>query len=417
MNQIRILGMAETMAEKPLRLLVVGCSWPVETFLERLFEGLARAGVEVTIASAAAPGATWLRENRIKWLNVPAWSDPAPRRLLSLAGMAMGAAVGGRRAVRLLRPHVAKFPRGVSRLRAWYRLLPLVGCPADVIYFPWNSAAIAYGALCELGVPALVSCRGSQVNVGPHDPDRSDLREGLPASFSRVAAVHCVSKAIEAEAMTHGLDPAKSRVIRPAVDPELFRPPARARRGTGPRRVIAVGDLIWKKGFEYALRSVRLARDGGADLGLEIIGNGVDRQRLLFGIQDLGLSSCVRLSGQLPADAVRERLQNADLFLLSSVSEGISNAVLEAMATGLPVVTTDCGGMREAVSDGVEGFVVPARDARGMAAALGHLAEDAGLRERMGAAARVRVLKEFTLERQIREFSGLLEEVRKCGRA
>jgi colanic acid/amylovoran biosynthesis glycosyltransferase len=405
------------MAERPLRLLVVGCSWPLETFLQRLFEGLAGAGIEITIASAAAPDAAWLRTNGIKWLHAPTWDDPIPRRLLRLEMMALRAAVVGRRDVRLLRPYAAALPRGVSRLRAWYRILPLVGRPADVVYFPWNSAAISYSALYDLGFPVLVSCRGSQVNVGPHDPDRTELRDGLQVTLSRAAAVHCVSKAIEAEAKAYGFDPAKSRVIHPAVDPDKFFPRAGARIVAGPRRVIAVGSLSWKKGFEYALRAVRLARDAGVDLELEIIGDGVDRQRLLFGIQDLGLSSCVRLSGRLPADGVCERLQNADLFLLSSVSEGISNAVLEAMATGLPVVTTDCGGMREAVSDGVEGFVVPTRDVRQMAAALGRLAGDAELRVRMGAAARVRVLKEFTLAGQVRAFTELLEGVRKCGRA
>jgi colanic acid/amylovoran biosynthesis glycosyltransferase len=227
--------------------------------------------------------------------------------------------------------------------------------------------------------------------------------------------VHCVSRAIEAEAATYGLDPAKSRVIHPAVDPEIFRPPARAQTGTGARRVIAVGSLSWKKGFEYALRALRLARDAGSDLELEIVGEGVDRQRVLFGIEDLGLSGCVRLAGQLPVDSVRERLQNADLFLLSSVSEGVSNAALEAMATGLPVVTTDCGGMREAVSDGVEGLVVPVRGTKQMAEALGRLAADKDLRARMGAAARARVLRDFTLEKQVRSFTGLLDELRPCG--
>ena len=405
------------MAERPLRLLVVGCSWPLENFLQRLFEGLARKGVEVTIASAVGPDTEWLRTNGVKWLHAPTWGDAIPRRMLPLGGMALRAAVVGRRDVRLLGPCVAALPRGVSRLHAWYRLLPLVGRPADVIYFPWNAGAISYVALYDIGIPVLVSCRGAQVNGGPHDPGRTELRDGLQVTLSRATAVHCVSRAIEAEATTYGLDPAKSRVIHPAVDPEIFRPSTRARCGTGPRRVIAVGSLIWRKGFEYALRAVRLARDAGVDLELEIIGDGVDRQRLLFGIQDLGLSSCVRLSGRLPADGVRERLQNADLFLLSSMGKGISNAALEAMATGLPVVTTDCGGMREAVSDGAEGFVVPIRDVKRMAAALGRLAEDAELRVRMGAAARVRVLKEFTLAGQVRAFTELLEEVRKCGRA
>lgn len=407
------------MAERPLRLLVAGCSWPLETFLQRLFEGLSGAGIDVTVASAVPPEAEWLRKNGVKWLPAPTWDDPILLRLVRLGGMALrsASAVRGRRDLGLLGPHVAALPRGVSRPRTWYRLLPLVGRPADVIYFPWNSAAISYVALYDLGIPVLVSCRGSQVNVGPHDPGRTELRDGLQVTLSRAAGVHCVSKAIQAEAKAYGLDPAKSRVIHPAVDAERFRLPARARIGTGARRVIAVGSLSWKKGFEYALRSLRAARDAGSDLEFEIVGEGADRQRLLFAIEDLGLSGCVRLSGRLPADGVRERLQNADLFLLSSLSEGLSNAALEAMATGLPVVTTDCGGMREAVSDGVEGFVVPIRDVKRMAAALGRLAEDAELRVRMGAAARARVLKEFTLERQVRAFTELLEEVRKCGRA
>jgi colanic acid/amylovoran biosynthesis glycosyltransferase len=405
------------MADKPLRLLVVGCSWPPETFLQRLFEGLAGEGVDVTIASAAAPDEGWLRTSAVKWLHAPAWGGAIPRRLFRLGAMAFRAVAVGRRDVRLLGPHVAALPGVVPQLLAWYRLLPLAGRSADVIYFPWNSSAISYDALYDLEVPVLLSCRGSQVNIGPHDPDRADLRDGLRTSFSRAAAVHCVSRAIEAEAKAYGLDPAKSRVIHPAVDPDKFFPRVAARAVAGRRRVIAVGNLSWRKGFEYALRAIRLARDAGSDLELEIVGEGVDRQRLLFGIQDLGLSGCVRLTGQLPADGVRERLRNADLFLLSSVSEGLSNAVLEAMATGLPIVTTDCGGMREAVTDGVGGFLVPTRDVRQMAAALGRLAGDAELRARMGAAARLRVLKDFTLEKQVQSFSNLLEEVRNCRRA
>ena len=85
----------------------------------------------------------------------------------------------------------------------------LAGQPADVIYFPWNSAAISYVALFDLGIPVLVSCRGSQVNVGPHNPGRTELRDGLRVTLSRAAGVHCVSKAIETEAKAYGLDPDK----------------------------------------------------------------------------------------------------------------------------------------------------------------------------------------------------------------
>ena len=99
------------------------------------------------------------------------------------------------------------------------------------------------------------------------------------------------------------------------------------------------------------------------------------------------------------------------MFLLSSVSEGISNAALEAMACGLPLVTTDCGGMREAVRDGIDGFVVPLRDPRAMAAALARLARDEGLRQTMGNAARQRIVEHFSIETQIARFQALYREV------
>jgi colanic acid/amylovoran biosynthesis glycosyltransferase len=131
---------------------------------------------------------------------------------------------------------------------------------------------------------------------------------------------------------------------------------------------------------------------------------------VLYTIHDLDLQDHARLLGRLPAVEVRARLQRADAFVLSSLSEGISNAVLEAMSCAVPVVTTDCGGMREAVDDGVEGFVVPVRDAATMADALQKLAASPGLRERMGRAGRARIEREFTLDRQAAAFVRLLHD-------
>src|SRR5690606_30820887 len=121
----------------------------------------------------------------------------------------------------------------------------------------------------------------------------------------------------------------------------------------------------------------------------------------------LGLEVHVSRCGRLTPAEVRSRLQQADAFLLSSLSEGISNAVLEAMACGLPIVTTDCGGMREAVSDGVEGFVVPTRDPQAMAEALHRLATAPARARAMGRVGRERVCREFTLRNQAQDFATL----------
>ena len=122
--------------------------------------------------------------------------------------------------------------------------------------------------------------------------------------------------------------------------------------------MVTVGTLMWSEGAQkWALQAIRRVSDAGINVQFEIIGDGPDRQRVLYTIADLGLGGHVRLVGKLSPGQVLVRVQQADAFLLPSLSEGISNAVLEAMACGVPVVTTECGGMREAVTDGVEGLM------------------------------------------------------------
>jgi colanic acid/amylovoran biosynthesis glycosyltransferase len=168
--------------------------------------------------------------------------------------------------------------------------------------------------------------------------------------------------------------------------------------------------LIWKKGYEYALQSIRVLKDRGINLEFNILGDGPERDRVVFTIHDLELNDVVQLHGQNSPEKVREVLRNSDVFLLSSLTEGISNAVLEAMACGLPVVTTDCGGMREAVTDGVEGFVVPVNDVEAMSEALHTLCQNPQLRKRMGNAGRQCVEKSFSLTRQVQQFLSLCEQ-------
>jgi glycosyltransferase involved in cell wall biosynthesis len=134
-------------------------------------------------------------------------------------------------------------------------------------------------------------------------------------------------------------------------------------------------------------------------------------QRIHFTIEDLGLTKRVHLMGRVSPPEVLAHVQGADAFVLASLSEGISNAALEAMSCGLPVVSTNCGGMNEAISDGVEGFLVPPREPSAMVEALLKLARDPALRQRMGQAGRTRVLKDFTLQDQIASFSNLFESL------
>jgi glycosyltransferase involved in cell wall biosynthesis len=384
----------------PLRVLVVGLSWPMETFVERLLVGLARAGVHLTVSCAPRPPSSWLEQTGFAWV-------PGGARRPNLAMVRRQLAQDG--PLDAARTLLAAATHGsVTDLPA------RAGAP-HVIYAPWLNALMVEPGFFDLGVPVVTSCRGALVTIAPWDPARPDYRARLAEVFDGAALVHCVSEAIFDEAAALGLDRAKGRVIRPAVDPDTFEPTMRAIRH-GPARVVAVGSLIWRKDHEHALVGLRRAIDAGADLHLEIVGEGPDLGHLRYTVDDLDLVDRVLFRGRLAPDAVAAALRDADIFLHTSTAEGISNAVLEAMAAGLAVVTTDAGGMREAVRHDVDGLVVPVRGTTEVGAALCSLATDPDRRRRLGSSARRRVTEHFHLDDQVRRFQALLADAADQGR-
>ena len=116
-------------------------------------------------------------------------------------------------------------------------------------------------------------------------------------------------------------------------------------------------------------------------------------------------------AGRLQLREVAERLRDSDVLLVPSLMEGLPTVVLEALASGVPVVATDCGGVSEAMTDGREGLLVAPRDAEALARALERLWRDPALRARMGEAGRETATSRFELDRQLREFLALYTEV------
>ena len=403
-----------------LHLVEVGVQWPPETFLCRKLEGLAAQGMRVTVASnlvfdeeAKLRGVELLPMPSVGTGSAAAWRAglvlvfTAPRRLMTLV-----------RNVRRVPPVLARRRGGTRGLLK--TLLPLARLRPDIVQFEWNIAAVDHLPLFGVwSCPVVTSCRGSDVTVYPHVPYLRPYADRLPEVMRRASAVHCVSESLMHEAERFGLDAAKTRVIRPAVDPELFRPRAGTESNGDALRILMVGGLRWEKGHEYALEAVRRVVDAGVAVEFELVGDppgdaimsSGERARIMHTIADLGLDEHVILRSGEPPDQVSLRLAQTDVLLHASVAEGIANVVLEAMASAVPVVATDVGGISEAITNGVEGFLVAPRDPVQLADALLGLAQSPERRARMGAAGRTRIEEHFTLEAQLQDFLTMYREV------
>ena len=212
-----------------------------------------------------------------------------------------------------------------------------------------------------------------------------------------------------------GFSQQKIRTIRNGVDLSRFglvsRMAARTSLGLEADALIAItmGRLVPVKDHETLLRAMARVRAAGTPVNLLIAGDGPLKDQLTECATALGVRDRVTFLGYRPdAETV---LAAADLFVLSSESEGLSNTILEAMASGLPVVATQVGGADELVVDGVTGRLVPAKSPGELADAMQSILVQPELRRAMAAAGRARAESEFSLEVMLERYRTMYCEV------
>jgi colanic acid/amylovoran biosynthesis glycosyltransferase len=231
--------------------------------------------------------------------------------------------------------------------------------------------------------------RDADLVVGVSDYTRSQLmRLTEPEHWSKIHTVHC------------GIDLARFTY---APRPTPNEPPI----------VVTVGRLSPEKGQLVLLDAVRILRDRGIDVRARIVGGGPSAESLAARSAALGIADRVEFTGAIAPDQVAAELDAADVFCLASFAEGIPVSVMEALARGLPVVTTYVGGVAELVEDGVTGCIVPAGRPDRVADAIGRLVQDASLRARVSEQGRQRVVQEHDLTRTTATLRSLFGQLRR----
>lgn len=175
--------------------------------------------------------------------------------------------------------------------------------------------------------------------------------------------------------------------------------------------VFGAGRIFSQKGFDYFVEALALLHRQDCQVHGVIAGGG-ELEPLRALAERHGIAPFVHLLGH--RDDVPELMYGADVFVLSSVDEGLPNVVLEAMSVGTPVVTSDAGGTREIITDGQDGFIVPVKDAAVLAERIALLINDKALRNRIGSAGEKTIRERFSVQQMIGSVESLFYQSIGC---
>lgn len=282
---------------------------------------------------------------------------------------------------------------------------------ASVMHGHWVVPGGVTAAAAAPWLPLVISLHGSDVYVAER---LAPARVAARAALGRAGVVTACSADLAARAIRLGSNPERTTVVPYGVDAQRFRPDdagsraVRAELGVPDHGLLvaSAGRLVSKKGFEYLVDAMAAAP--GAVLA--IAGDGTLRGALQDRASAAGVSPRVRFLGDRTQDQVAALFAAADIIAAPSIRDdagnvdGLPNVVMEALASGAPLVTTTAGGIGAVVDDGETAVVVPQRDAPAIAAAIARLAADPGLRARIGQAGRALVEARFGWDRTAEAF-------------
>lgn len=268
------------------------------------------------------------------------------------------------------------------------------------LHFGFGTMALQSENVAEaIGAKMAVSFRGFDIYVYP-----IKFPDCYQKLFSKKVKYHVLSNEMRNNLMNYGIQSECISKITPAIDVDFFK------RNTSFQdnsliQFITVSRLHWIKGLEYTLEAFSIFKSHNIPFHYTIVGDGAEKEKLIFTVHQLGLSEHVTFMGNIAHSEVKNIMEKSNYYIQYSLQEGFCNAVLEAQAIGLLCIVSDADGLKENVLHEKTGWVVPKRNPILLAEKMLEVIKLAEVRkEEIRKNAANRILNEFTNKLQIESF-------------
>lgn len=355
-----------------MKVAVYSGTIPSTTFIENLIEGISASGIEVLLFGKQKPHRLTYKSSTVKIYSLPhsKWKRVTVTLLRSFTLFIFYP----KRFLKIYR-EVKRYNSFYSKWNLWSRYVPVAMHLPDIFHIQW-AKDLEYWLFLKsaFGTKIILSLLGSHINYSPK-VDKV-LAESYRKNFQHVDVFHGVSEAIIREAQLYKVNPKKCHLIYTQLKPNTFEKFNNYQKEQiQTLKILSIGRHHWVKGYDYAIDAMSILHNKNVEFHYTIIADGKVSESLLYAINDLKLESNVSFKGGLPQDELLEEMQSYDVLLLPSLNEGIANVVVEAMAIGLLVVSTNCGGMSEIVIPNKTGWLCNVLDPQPMANSLELLKE------------------------------------------